>query len=46
MTGADILVILMGVIAGGVGLFCFVSEHFENDREAENETEKREGGSK
>lgn len=46
MSGLDILVIAMGVIAGGVGIFCFVTEHLGADKDETEHVELKEGESK
>lgn len=43
MTGADVLVIIMGVIAGGVGIFCFFSEHSGSGKAESEQKEIKEG---
>ena len=42
MSGLDILVIAMGVIAGGVGIYCYVTEHLHADRDSTIETKEDE----
>lgn len=46
MSGLDILVIVMGVIAGGVGIFCYVKEHLGADKEETVQKEIKEGEGK
>lgn len=41
MSGFDILVVIMGVIAGGVGIFCFVTEQTADKEDKEQEGEKK-----
>lgn len=43
MTGADILVIIMGVIAVGIGIYCFFTEHFSSDK-SDSEQKEIKGG--
>ena len=43
MSGLDILVIVMGVIAGGVGIFCYVTEQLGADKEETVQKEIKEG---
>lgn len=33
MAGTDILVMIMGIIATGLGVACFFSEHFHSGKE-------------
>lgn len=46
MSGLDVLVIAMGVIAGGVGFFCYVTEHLGADKEETVQKEMKEGEGK
>lgn len=46
MTGTDILVLIMGIIAGGVGIFCFLSEHFSSEKEKKTMKGEKEGKDK
>lgn len=43
MTGADILVIIMGVMAVGIGIYCFFSEHFSFGKGDSEQKEVKEG---
>ena len=43
MTGADILVIIMGVIAVGIGIYCFFTEHFSSGK-SDSEQKEIKGG--
>ena len=43
MTGADILVIIMGVMAVGIGIYCFFSEHLSSEKN-DSEQKEIEGG--
>jgi len=46
MSGLDILVIIMGVVAGGVGIFCFVTEQLGNGRDENTNKDVKEGEKK
>lgn len=46
MTGADVLVIIMGVISVGIGIFCFFSEHLNGNKHDSEQEEIKEGDSK
>lgn len=46
MSGLDILVIIMGVVAGGVGIFCFVTEQLGNGKDENTKTGVKEGENK
>lgn len=41
MSGFDILVAAMGVIAIGVGIYCFVTEHLNADKDQTAKTEEQ-----
>ncbi|MGN0437825.1 MAG: hypothetical protein ACI4F4_04820 [Lachnospiraceae bacterium] len=43
MTGADILVIIMSVIAFGIGIYCFFTEHFSSGKSDLESKEIKEG---
>ena len=46
MSGLDVLVIARGVFAGGVGFFCYVTEHLGADKEETVQKEIKEGEGK
>ncbi len=46
MSGLDILVIIMGVVAGSAGIFCFVTEQLGNGRDENTKTDGKEGEKK
>lgn len=43
MAGTDVLVIIMGVVAVGIGVYCFFSEHFGSGKCDLEQKEIKEG---
>ncbi|MDE6434748.1 MAG: hypothetical protein K2L07_11040 [Lachnospiraceae bacterium] len=46
MSGLDILVIIMGVVVAGVGIFCFVTEQLGSNKEETTKNDVKKGENK